>query len=101
MNVTVPIYVEEHRPAGAPAPLFRVRPLFFDNPVRESEHLGRAISKLAQQLRRDLDALARAAVQRELADWTFSPLLHEQHLGLTLTLRRATLRAKYLVVSFE
>jgi ATP-dependent Clp protease ATP-binding subunit ClpA len=99
MNVTVPLYVEERRGKGQPAPMFAVRPLFHPLPQRQADQLSRALSKLAQDLRKLLDGLARQPRQDVLADWTFNPQTEEHRVAFNLVLKRHTHRVRMLVVS--
>src|SRR3954453_16478901 len=80
MKVTIPLYVEEHRPkggAGGTAATHVVRPLFFDAPVERGEQLNRVVAKLAGAVRKVLDALGERARHDELARWTFCPDLDD------------------------
>src|SRR5688572_7907471 len=101
MNLTIPLYVEERKRPGLPAPVFTVRPLFFDQPSESAELLSRAVTKLAQSLRRLLDALGKQMRHDELAAWTFNPELDERQVDLTVQLRRSTARCRLRIVSFD
>ena len=100
MKLTIPLYVEEHRPKGAAAPTFAVRPLFFEAPVQRGEQLNRVVSKLAGDVRRLLDGLGSEPRHDALAEWTFCPELEDRRFDLKLELRRQTPQVRVTVVSF-
>jgi len=99
MNLSIPIYVEGLRGDGGT--LYQARPLFFDVPVARGERLERLLTRLAQDIGRQLADLGRQKRHEALAAWTFSPPLRSQRLDLTLTLRRRTARCRFLFVSFR
>jgi len=101
MNLSIPIYVEEHKIRDDPHPQFRLRPLFFPSPAKVGRQIATAMSKLAQAVRGELDALGREPRQERLIPWTFAPPLIETNLKLTLRLRRQTAECRFLVVAFE
>ena len=100
MNLTLPVYVENLRPAGGTT-VFQVRPLFFARPLLRGDKLDRVLGRLAQDLDQLLTDLGRQARHDELARWTFYPRLAQQRIGLTLELRRRTARCRFLFVSFR
>ena len=101
MRVTIPIYVRQYRPPKSPAMRFLARPLFAPLPERHGTVLSRVLAKLSGDLRRVVDVAAREARQRELADWTFNPVAERQFLNLSIPLRRRTVKADVLVVTFR
>lgn len=101
MNIRVPIFVEQRDVPDTPRPVFIVRPLLCPAPQRHGEELNRALTKLAQDLRKLLDGLARQPKQEFLAQWTFSPTIQEQRLSFSILLRRQTARVSLLVCAFE
>lgn len=101
MNLTIPVYIEEYKVPDDPNPLFRLRPLFFPGPVKGGRHLSAGMSKLAQAVRHELDALAVQPRQEALIPWTFSPVLSERKVSFGLQLRRHTAQCRFLVVAFE
>ena len=101
MNLTIPVYIEEHKVADDPNPQFRLRPLFFAGPVKGGRQLSAGMSKLAQAVRHHLDQLGQKARQEELIPWTFSPALAEHRLKVALHLRRQTAEGRFLVVAFD
>ncbi len=101
MNLTIPILVEETKQADSSTPLYGVTPLLANGPMGRGEHLSRAISHSAHQLRKSLDALGQMPRQDELARWTFCPNISEQTLKARLALRRGTADVRVLVVSIE
>jgi ATP-dependent Clp protease ATP-binding subunit ClpC len=101
MNLAIPIYIEEHKVAGDPTPQFRLRPLFFEQPLKAARQLAMGMSKLAQAMRQRLDALATQPRQEEMIPWTFSPALSEARVKFSLQLRRQTVDCRVLVASFS
>src|SRR5579885_3096312 len=99
MNLSIPIYVEGLREGGGT--IYQARPLFFAAPVARGERLERLLTRLAQDIGRQLSTLGRQKRHEELAGWTFSPPLRTHRLDLTLTLRRRTARCRFLFVSFR
>jgi ATP-dependent Clp protease ATP-binding subunit ClpC len=100
MKLTIPLFVEEKRRADFATPLLSARPLFFPGPTGQAEHLSRAITKLAQALRKRLDALGKQPRHDALLPWTFAPKLEEHRLNGRIVLRRGTVEVRALVVSF-
>ena len=101
MNVVVPLLVEETPRPGSPSPMFTVRPLLDDGPHGQDEHLSRAVTKLANELRKQLDGLGRNMRHDDLLRWTFCPEVIEHHLKEKLILRRGTANVRVLVVAFD
>lgn len=101
MNLALPVYVEEHKVPGQPAPQFLLRPLFFTAPHESGPVLSTVLAKLAREIRKRLDALADAPRHDELIPWTFAPDLAQTPVKFTLQLRRQTAECRLLVVSFE
>jgi ATP-dependent Clp protease ATP-binding subunit ClpA len=100
MNLAIPVYIEEHKLPGEASPQFTLRPLFFESPSKSARQLSAGMSKLAQAVRNDLDALGGRARQEELIPWTYSPVLAEHRLKRSLQLRRQTADVRLLVVAF-
>jgi ATP-dependent Clp protease ATP-binding subunit ClpA len=101
MNLTIPVDIEEYKVPEDPSPQFRLRPLFFPGPVKGGRQLSAGMSKLAQAVRHELDALAVQPRQEALIPWTFSPALSERKVSFALQLRRHTAQCRFLVVAFE
>ena len=101
MNVTIPVLVEETKRPDLAAPMYTVRALLRDGPRGQGEHLSRAMSKLANELRKALEALGRQARHDDLLPWTFCPAVADQTLKTRLTLRRGTAQVRVLVISFN
>ncbi|HEX5268847.1 MAG TPA: AAA family ATPase, partial [Gemmataceae bacterium] len=100
MNLTLPIYVESSRPGGG-ATVYRARPLFFPEPVVRGERLERVLTRLAQDVAKQLTDQGRQPRHDALAAWTFSPALRSQRIELRLELRRRTARCRFLFVIFR
>ncbi len=101
MNLSIPIYIEEHKVPGSPSPRFTLRPLFIAKPAEVAQQLSGGMSKLARKIREILDQLASAPRQEELIPWTFSPALAENALKFTVQLRRQTIDCRCLVIDFD
>jgi ATP-dependent Clp protease ATP-binding subunit ClpA len=100
MNLTIPLLVSETRPPGTSTPMFGVTPLLERGPSGQSQHLSRAVTKLANELRKHLDQLGRQPRHDQLLRWTFCPAISEHQLKERLILRRGTAEVRVLVVSF-
>jgi ATP-dependent Clp protease ATP-binding subunit ClpA len=101
MNLSIPLYIEEHKIPHQPNPQFVLRPLFFPAPREVGQQLSSAMSKLAREIRKLLDNLAEMPRQETLVPWTFSPPLNDETVKFTLQLRRQTAQCRFVVVSFE
>ena len=88
MNLSIPIYVEEHKVPGGPGSRFVLRPVFSPVPTESGPQLSSAVSKLARKIRDRLDDIAHAPLQGDLIPWTFAPALAEHPLKFTVHLRR-------------
>jgi ATP-dependent Clp protease ATP-binding subunit ClpA len=100
MNFSIPVYVQAVGVAGEPARRYTVRPLFFARPQRRHENLNRAMSLLADDLRRHLHELGKCFRHDELAAYSFCPELEYHRLDLVLDLRRTRPRCRFLFVTF-
>src|SRR5262245_45515392 len=98
MNISVPIYIESVPQEGQSAPIYSVRPLFFQWPVGRDEDLQRAISKFVRFMRRQLDSDGRGMRHHGLAAHSFQPQLEEHLLSFSLDLKIRTVRCKFLFV---
>jgi ATP-dependent Clp protease ATP-binding subunit ClpA len=78
-----------------------VRPLFFPTPVRTDESLGRAMSKLTQDLTAELALLGRAARHEPLAAYSFAPDVSQHRLELRIELRRSVVYGRFFCVAFR
>ena len=95
MKFEIPILAEQI--GSQKSPLIRVRPLFFDHPVRQDPRLSRAMSRLATDLRK---LFAEISDYDELARFAFCPDAQVRRLKLDIDLRTDILRAKLPVVTF-
>jgi ATP-dependent Clp protease ATP-binding subunit ClpA len=100
MNVTVPILVEQRRPANG-NPVFIVRPLFFAGPAVRGEKLERVLDKLSRDLANLLGEQGKARRQEDIARYSFYPRLTHQRVEVPLETRRQTARCRFLFVSFK
>lgn len=101
MNIELPILVEERRDPLEGGSLYTVRPLFFAEPEAADRHLGRAMSKMADHLRKLLSDLGRSGRQRALAEYTFSPDLELRRVELRLELRSTSVRVWMPLATFH
>jgi ATP-dependent Clp protease ATP-binding subunit ClpA len=99
MKVTIPIYVEQSK--GPRGMEYRVSPLFRGAPLRRAALLNRALSRLVQDLRSELEEAGREAQHDALAAWTFSPDLETATLNESLLLRHATVKCRLMVAAFS
>lgn len=106
--VTIPVLSEKiSAQPGQPA-TYRVRPLFLGFGVDGDDHWvaynrreDRALANLAQDLRNSLIGAGRELRHDEIKRWSFCPSTTSRFLPLTISLRKQTLRGKFLFVSFE
>ena len=75
MNLSIPLYIEEHKIPHQPNPQFVLRPLFFAAPREVSQQLSAGMSKVAREIRKVLDGFTEMPRQEGLIPWTFSPPL--------------------------
>lgn len=101
MNFTIPIYIEERREKRRSFPLYSVRPLFFEKPVRRGEKLQRALTRLAGDLRAVILGEARSWRQDNLASWSDCPNFEEHDVQLSIRLRRAAAKTRFLLISIN
>ncbi len=90
MQIRIPLYFETRRGSTTATGRHVVRPLFFATPVRTDESLSRAVSKLTQDLARELNLEGRAARHESLARYSYYPDLEEHRLDLRIELRHRT-----------
>jgi len=103
MNIRIPIYVEERKPESAVVQhvrLVSLRPLFFPHPTEQDVSLQRATTRLANQLRQQLGALARFGRHEDLAAYSFYPQVEETMLEFTVEVgkKRFVLRHLFIVL---
>jgi ATP-dependent Clp protease ATP-binding subunit ClpC len=104
MLFSIPILIQE-RPArtdaGASTPLFIVRPVFHAEPEQKSEKLSRALNKLNANLHDLLRGLGDEQRHDDLAEWTFSPSLHQRTLAVRLNLKSGAPLKTFFLVHYE
>ncbi|HKV42493.1 MAG TPA: AAA family ATPase [Blastocatellia bacterium] len=101
MIFSTPVYVykSKGRP-GSPGD-FTVRPLFFFIPAAKDEKLPKAMSRLARELRKHCDGLAKGGRHDALAAYTFSPPITDRLLNLTLDLADGRHGCRFLIVTLH
>ncbi len=101
MLISIPVLVSEQKQPNQPSPTVFVRPLFGLKPIEQGGSMQRALNKLGQSLRENLEALGKEARHDEIARLTFSPVLTSNLLTLRLTFSSQNFDCKYLMVSFD
>jgi len=101
MKFTVPVYVERHSQGAGLDPVHFVRPLWFEGPLAEHEHLGAALHKLEDRLVAALEPLSHAWRHDALADYAFNPPLESERIDLRLELKTQTPDCRFLLVTFR
>lgn len=99
MKVSLPIFIEEV-PEGNDV-RYRVRPLFQTEPFAVDEVVSRAVTKLADKLRRELDLLGKKPRHDELADRLFCPEIEDIVFREDLEVAKRFVRPQLLVATFE
>jgi len=99
-QISMPIIVEKLQPEGERA-YYRARTIFFSAHVRLDQREDRAIRLLRDELRRELEEIAKQVKHTELALCSFHPPLSHRRIDLALTLRRRTLRTHLFLIIFE
>ena len=101
MNVRIPIYVEEEKPEAAEIQHVRrvkLRPLFFPQILERDVSLQRATARLTNELRRELERLARFERHEEFAAYSFYPPLDETILEFTIEVGKKRYDLRFLFV---
>lgn len=101
MIITLPIYVEEHPRGSGEAPLFVVRPLQQEEPVRKSEKLPRALTQLQTDLHARLLELSRETRHDELARWCLLPDYESTTLDLRIELKSGSHHRRFFMAGYE
>lgn len=101
MTITLPIYVEEHPRGSGEAPLFVVRPLQQDEPMRKSEKLQRALTQLQTDLHARLLEMSRETRHDELARWCLLPEYESTTLDLRIELKSGSHHRRFFMVGYE
>ena len=98
MVVSLPVYVEAVKRPDERT-VHRCRPLFFDGPEIQGEDIGRAISRLTGELRRQFRSLGEEPCHDELAARLFSPPLETRRCRFSVDLRQHIVKCRFLFVS--
>ncbi|WP_395749492.1 AAA family ATPase [Prosthecobacter sp.] len=101
MTITLPIYIEEHPRGSGEAPLFVVRPLQKEEPVRKSEKLQRALTQLQAELQRMLLDFSRATRHDEFARWCLLPEYTTATLDLRIELKTGSHHRRFFFAGYE
>ncbi|MCF7785230.1 MAG: AAA family ATPase [Prosthecobacter sp.] len=101
MTITLPIYIEEHPRGSGEAPLFVVRPLQQEDPVRKSEKLQRALSQVQADLQTKLLELSRETRHDELARWCLLPDYDSTTLELRIELKSGSHHRRFFMAGYE
>lgn len=102
MKFSIPVYVEElGGQQDGPLRSFHVKPLFHGGMGRRGPVLSRVMARFTSDLRRSLKTEAGEFDHRRLVTWTFAPDYEEEILELHLSIKKGSLRRKFLVVWYE
>lgn len=101
MTVTLPIYIEEHLRGAGEAPLFVLRPLHRDEPVRKSEKLARALAQMQADLQTRLLELSQDTRHDELARWCLLPDYESTTLELRIELKSGSHQRRFFLAGYE
>ncbi len=99
MNVTIPVLVTEQKQPNSSAAVQIVRPLFFPDLIEQAESLQRALNKLANNLRAQIELLGKEARHESVAEMCQSPALTAKIVDLRLNLGAENFDCRYLFVS--
>ena len=97
MNLAVPVYVEADPGGGA----WTVHPLFVPVASVRRRDLPAALARLGRDLRETFDDLRRSERQDALVEAAFCPDLTERRLEVQVRIRKRSVRARLLFVTFE
>ena len=101
MNFDIPIHIKQTHPHSDKTPVYEVRPLFMEGEVARNEHLERAVTQLARDLRKRLYGLVRNGNHGELMRWSFSPEVEDHRYDLQIAMKRKTIQCRLLIVAFK
>lgn len=101
MTVTLPIYIEKHSRGADEAPLFVLRPLHCDEPVRKSEKLDRALSRMQSDLQTTLMELSRETRHDRLARWCLLPDYDTTTLDLRIELKSGSHHRRFFFAGYK
>ena len=101
MTVTLPIYIEEHSRGAGEAPLFILRPLHRDEPLRRSEKLARALAQMQSDLQTKLLELSQDTRHDELARWCLLPDYESTTLELRIELKSGSHHRRFFFAGYE
>jgi ATP-dependent Clp protease ATP-binding subunit ClpA len=101
VKITVPIYIQKLAQREATPPTHILRPLFHPHVEAHGEDLNRAMTKLAQLLRRECDRLGTEMRHDLLAAYAFSPDLEDHFYKFDFEMANHKERCNLLVVAFR
>lgn len=101
MTVTLPIYIEEHSRGAGEAPLFVLRPLHRDEPMRKSEKLARALAQMQSDLQTKLMELSQDTRHDKLARWCLLPDYDTTTLDLRIELKSGSHHRRFFLAGYE
>ena len=101
MTVTLPIYIEEHSRGAGEAPLFMLRPLHRDEPLRRSEKLARALAQMQSDLQTKLLEMSQDTRHDELARWCLLPDYESTTLELRIELKSGSHHRRFFFAGYE
>ncbi|MBI3653743.1 MAG: ATP-dependent Clp protease ATP-binding subunit [Acidobacteria bacterium] len=98
MKITVPIYIQKHSGKGAPPQTHILRPLFHPHLEVRGEDLNRAMTKMAQKLRRECGELGSQRRHEQLSRFAFAPDLEDHFCKFNFEMLSRRARCHLLVV---
>src|SRR4051794_30869695 len=101
MNITLPIYIEEHPRGAGDAPLFLVRTFHQAEPLRKSGKLSRALLQLQGDLQNLLLGLGQDPRHDELATWCLLPPYETATLDLRIELKSGSHLRRFFLAGYE
>jgi ATP-dependent Clp protease ATP-binding subunit ClpC len=101
VKITVPIYVQKLTQRETTPQTHILRPLFHQHLETRGEDLNRAMTKLAQLVRRECEALGREMRHDALARYGFSPELEDHFYKFDFELANHRERCNLLIVAFK
>ncbi|MBC7798162.1 MAG: AAA family ATPase [Pyrinomonadaceae bacterium] len=101
MNVTIPVLVTEEKQEKSSVTVQTVRPLFALNFEESAESLQRALNKLANTMRQQIEEFGKLARHDDVANLTFSPSLQSSIVKFRLNFGAKNFDCRYFFVTLN
>ena len=102
MKFTIPVHIEETVLDDASGQKsFQVKPLFQGGSGRRGPILARVLARFSADLRKSLKLEAGEYDHKRLVEWSYCPEYEEDILDLQLSLKKASVKRKFLVIWYE